>query len=322
MSNDSIKSSGNWHTDGGIVVPGATQQEYVPRGMEQTHTPTAPRRQTHMVLAADSAAQARQDSIARAKADSVRREVNHYGLVLTDPYGETAATSGADLRLGRESWIFAALAMLFCLICFKFRNSPRYLGSLMSELMSTRVRNNMFDNTVRETSFLIILNIGWSLCAGILLWNGVASGPVFNTAAMGFSIPDAPLAGIGLCSAVAAVYVGAMLLAYWGVGNVFSDKRTTAVWVSGAAASYALQTFFLLPLALLSLCYPGWQTGIMIAAAIVFIIFKILFIYKGIRIFLRQNISWLIFLYYLCSLEIVPLILTCITVFVVCSSWL
>ncbi len=306
--------------DAGIVVPGGAEQEFVPRGMERTQAPAPVRRVRPVEM--DSLSLAKADSIAKLKADSVRREVNHHGLVLTDPYADDAEQPHTFVSLGVESWVFALLAMLFSLICFKFKNSPRYLSTLMSDMVSTRVRGNMFDNTVRETSYLIILNTAWAVCAGILVWCGIAPGGVLNPAQYGFTIPDSPLGGIGICVASAAVYLGVMLLMYLGVGNTFSDKNTTSVWVRGASACYALQTFGLLPLALLGLCYPQWSSGVLIAAGVVYAAFKILFIYKGIRIFLRQNISWLIFLYYLCSLEIVPLILTYVAILQICSNWL
>lgn len=104
-------------------------------------------------------------------------------------------------------------------------------------------------------------------------------------------------------------YVIFMLLAYEITGNVFSDRNMTRLWVKGASALMGLQVFLFFPFALLSLCYPEWNRIILILAGIVFIIGKIQFIYKGFRIFFNQISSWLLFLYYLCSLEIVPLIL-------------
>ncbi|MDE6338919.1 MAG: DUF4271 domain-containing protein [Muribaculaceae bacterium] len=49
---------------------------------------------------------------------------------------------------------------------------------------------------------------------------------------------------------------------------------------------------------------------------------KIVFIYKGFRIFFQQLRSWLLFLCYLCSLEIVPLILAYLLAYQICVNLL
>jgi len=112
-----------------------------------------------------------------------------------------------------------------------------------------------------------------------------------------------------------------MLMAYWMVGNVFSDSKKTRLWVKGAAASTALETFLLFPVSLLMLIYPGWCGILLWIAAGVFIMGKIVFLYKGFRIFFAEISSWMLFLYYLCSLEIVPLILTFICAMLACVAW-
>lgn len=106
------------------------------------------------------------------------------------------------------------------------------------------------------------------------------------------------------------------------MGNVFSDRQLTRLWVKGATALMGLQSFMFFPLALLSLCYAEWGGIILILAGIVFVFGKIQFIYKGFRIFFNQMSSWLLFLYYLCSLEIVPLILAYLAALQICSMLL
>lgn len=135
---------------------------------------------------------------------------------------------------------------------------------------------------------------------------------------MSFKIPDKPAMGIAICSGVAAVYLLAMTIAYWVIGNVFAERRQTQMWVKGAAAAYGLETLVLFPVALLTLTYLAWNRTLLIIAAAVFVFGKIVFLYKGFRIFFTQISSWLLFLYYLCSLEIVPLILVYFGTVVLC----
>lgn len=219
------------------------------------------------------------------------------------------------------SWIYLGLAVLFCVIGIRFKNNTRYLSALVSDLTDTRLRHNAFDDTVRETSILVLLNVLWAACAGIFLWQAVK---LFHPLIPGFSfsIPDNQAGGIAICMGVAAAYLILINFAYLTVGNVFSDSGKTKLWMKGAGAATGLQTFLLFPLALLLLGYQAWAPIILILAASVFAIGKIVFLFKGFRIFFNQISSWLLFLYYLCSLEIVPLILTYLAALLACSAWL
>lgn len=219
------------------------------------------------------------------------------------------------------SWIYLGLIILFCFTAVKFKGSTKYLKAIFVDLTDTRVRHNVFDETVKETSLLVLMNMMWIVSVGILLWVLVTIVPGNNPAGS-LGIPDNQAKGIVLCTGVVAVYMIVIFVAYTIVGNVFSDSKLTRLWLKGAGASSALETFLMFPIALLALNYPAWEKELLIAAGIVFIIGKIIFLYKGFRIFFNQISSWLLFLYYLCSLEIVPLILTYVASVAVCASWL
>lgn len=323
---DSTSTSG-WHTVGEIVVPGAAQEHYLPQGANAKQKVV--KRNSYGGVKLDSLRQARLDSVAKAyadsvaqaKADSAYRDLNHHGLIIQDPYATSQEAQATPMAQDGISWLLAGLMLFFTLIGFKFKNSPRYLSSLSGALVSARVRGNMFDNTVKESSFLIILNAGWCLCAGIMLWYAMLPGYMLDASRFGLHIGESLLIGVGVCTACVAAYMLFKIATYWVVGNVFYDSRSTQLWVRGATASWGLQSLFFLPLVLLLLCMPAWGKILVIILASVFIFFKILFIYKGIRIFWRQNVSWMIFLYYLCSLEIVPLILVCVAALNLCAKW-
>lgn len=218
------------------------------------------------------------------------------------------------------SWVYLGMGVIFCLVAFQIRNSGRYFHSLINDIRDTRERHNVFDDTVKETWFLIVLNVTWCASMGVLTW---CSFPATHyPAEYSFSIPDRPAAGIGLAAGVWLLYDIVMMAVYWLVGNVFTDARKTGMWVRGAAATNGTEAFLLFPLALLALTQPEWNTGVLILAGIVFILGKFLFIFKGFRIFFNQFSSWLLFLYYLCSLEIIPLLLTYGLTLTLCSMWL
>ena len=49
---------------------------------------------------------------------------------------------------------------------------------------------------------------------------------------------------------------------------------------------------------------------IVVAGFAMLILVKFVFIIKGFRIFFTESSLWVVFLYYLCSLEIVPMVIT------------
>ncbi len=313
-------NGGSWQTVNGIVEPTAPSENLLPNGAEKMLSEKpAVTNWYPMKALSDSLLKAREDSLIRAANDSAAREHPAFGILLNSPYlEETEPVAKNPSGTEGLSWVYVGFAVLFCVLCLKFKKNTRYILALVSDLTQVRVRQNAFDDTVKETSFLLLLNLLWVCSVGVLLWKTVLY-MVPNDAAGSFSIPDRPGLGIALCCGVTAVYVILMTLAYTIIGNVFSDSRMTGMWVKGSLASQGLEAGFMFILALLSLCYTPWISNILLVSAGVFVIGKIFFICKGFRIFFQQSSSWLLFLYYLCSLEIIPLSLTYLATLQLCS---
>ncbi len=312
-----------WQTVNGIVEPVTGGSEHLlPKGAEKAHADKPAVKSFYgRSVVNDSLLKAREDSVIRAKNDSAAREHASYGIVLQTPYlDETPAMAQTGKNDGM-SWVFVGLAVLFCVICLRFKKNTRYIRALVYDLTQVRMRHNAFDDTVKETSFLLLLNLLWVCSAGVLLWKTVTITVPYNPF-YSFSIPDRPALGIALCCGVSLAYVLIMTLAYTVVGNVFSDSRMTGMWVKGSLASQALEAAPMFILALLALCYSPATETILLVAAGVFVLGKIIFLYKGFRIFFNQISSWLLFLYYLCSLEIVPLILAYFAALQICAMLL
>ncbi|MDE6341619.1 MAG: DUF4271 domain-containing protein [Muribaculaceae bacterium] len=215
------------------------------------------------------------------------------------------------------SWIILILFSLFLTACFRVRGNLKFVGSFFSDLVMVRERDNLFDTTVRETSliFLMLLLSGCSF--GVLLQQGVelfGSRLAVRADIPDITLPDfiagAELPSALICMALCCAYIGVMWLAYYLVGIVFSDGFHTWLWVRGFTAATALASVVMFPLALVSLIYPQWHSYTVAVALVMLILVKIVFIIKGFRIFFTESSSWVVFLYYLCSLEIIPLVLT------------
>lgn len=197
------------------------------------------------------------------------------------------------------SWIMGGLLLLFLIIAIRFHNNSKYLGAMLKSAVEVRERGNVFDDTVRETSFVILLNLMWAVCVGILLF-------IFAGGSMG--APGAAV-GMGISIGLSVIYELFLGASYWVVGSVFSDHLHTRMWLRGFLSANGLTTLILFPVAMMALCYPANAAVAVDIGLIAVIIGKIIFIWKGFRIFFSQIGSWVLFLYYLCSLEIVPLVL-------------
>ncbi len=257
-------------------------------------------------LRADSiAAQAAADSIAAlARADSIAQKYPLEGIILEAP--APAPAPEPLVGQGASSWVTGGLLLLFCVVALRFRNNYRYMVGLLRDLTEVRERHNMFDDTVRETSLLVLLNLLQAGCAGVVLAYAL------------FSLPS--LLQTGICTACCLAYTVVMWAAYNIVGSVFSDPLHTRMWVRGFISSQGLLSMLLLPVALLCLCYPANVPTLVWVGFGCLICAKLVFIWKGFRIFFTQISSWVLFLYYLCSLEVVPLILTAAGAVAACST--
>ena len=244
------------------------------------------------------------DSVAETAVDSSAVVVTPvWGLTLEPPETVAPPEPRPDTS-GGVSFISLALFLLFALIGIRFHNNRLFIDSLLRNLVEVKERGNLFDDTVRETSFLLFLNLMWCCCTGVALYRLLEVTVPGST----FSFP--PGGCMGICIGVAAAYMVFISAAVLTTGTVFADLSHARIWLRGLVASQGILGFFYFPLALAMLCYPGASIPLLWVAAVAFILARLTFIWKGMRIFFTEISSWVLFLYYLCSLEIVPLILT------------
>ena len=212
------------------------------------------------------------------------------------------------------SWIYVILFTVFILTCIRVRGNFKFIGAFFRDLVVVRERENLFDVTVKETSFIFLALLLSGCSIGVLLSLAV---PIFGGSVpikselpdFGFAITGDLLPAV-TCMTLACVYIGAMWICYAVVGKVFSDTLHTWLWVRGFTSGIGLAAAVFFPLALSALAYPAFAREIVLVAFAMLILVKLLFIVKGFRIFFTESSLWVVFLYYLCSLEIVPLVIT------------
>lgn len=221
----------------------------------------------------------------------------------------TGAAGGAD-----TSWVYVILFAIFFAASLRVRGNFKFAGAFFRDAVAVRERENIFDATVRETSFILLALLLSGCCLGVLLLEGVRhyGGLVPSGSRLpGISLPESgALLETGVCMALCCAYIGAMWAAYFFIGKVFSDDLHTSMWVRGFTSGMALSAAVFFPLALGALSYPGEGAAMAGAGLLMLILVKCAFIVKGFRIFFTESSLWVVFLYYLCSLEIIPLLIT------------
>jgi len=208
------------------------------------------------------------------------------------------------IRPGISTAFLAVIALLFVLSAFNFRTIRRLLGLYTDELVSVRKgRGNVFDDRpAGDTRVLILLIILAVISGGILLSVAVSA---FGGHGIG---PVMPL-GVARVTGIVGLYYIFGLVACNVVGYIFATPEGRSGWIRGYNASQILPGIALALPAAIVIFYPDTARWVVAIGAIVYLLAKILFISKGFRIFYDKIGSLLYFILYLCTLEIIPLIL-------------
>lgn len=204
---------------------------------------------------------------------------------------------------GYNSGILFIIIGMLLLVIANLQQVSRFFKTLMYDLHTVRRHSNVFDeHTVSETRLLAVLIVQLCVCEGILM-----------SAAFGeYTSPIPPsrlLTVYAVMAGLAMVYYLWQVIAYNVIGYTFSDKEDTRQWLRGFKASQALLGCALLPPTLALLFYQSLTIYLITIGVTLYVIFRIIFIIKGIRIFYHNFYSLVYFILYLCSVEIIPLMI-------------
>ncbi|MDE6484690.1 MAG: DUF4271 domain-containing protein [Duncaniella sp.] len=218
------------------------------------------------------------------------------------PYTRGIAPRERAMLPGYDSGIACLLIGAFLLIAFNLRHYTTMLKSLPRDLFSVRRRDNLFEeHTMNETRLLLSMIV--LLCLNVAI---VATACV--TAAK-VAPPLSHIAMIIMFAAAMAAYYVAQLCAYSTVGVVFADADVSRLWLKGFNASQSTLGLALVIPALVVVFDPAAVAPVAIVAAVLYLIARMIFIYKGFRLFYHKISSFVYFILYLCTLEVAPLFL-------------
>ncbi len=192
---------------------------------------------------------------------------------------------------GYDSGAMILLIGAFLILAFNFRHRSTYLKTFMQDLWSVRRRGNVFDDhTVNETRITASLLLLVCVCEGILTFCAVNSGELFT--------PGRIFPAIASAVGIAAGYYVWQLAAYSVTGYAFGTRSIRRQWLKGFNASQALLGLALTVPAVLALFNPNLAGGLAIFGAVLYGIARMIFIFKGFRLFYKNLFS---LVYFICT---------------------
>lgn len=212
---------------------------------------------------------------------------------------------------GDQGLVILIIALLMGL-CMSFKTVCRLWGELHRRLFASDRFRTAEHTTAAEKRTLFLL-----------LLMAIVFVTVPATAAMSLAFPDTFTA-----SATNSVYVGLLFslyilfqyAAYNVVGRTFASDESCTLWVQGFTSSTVFMGVFLALPALIILFYPVLSLPMVIASCAIYIIARIIFIFRGFRIFYTNYSSLVYFILYLCTLEIIPVFLLIHFARILCKS--
>jgi len=119
----------------------------------------------------------------------------------------------------------------------------------------------------------------------------------------------ASFSGTTAAMGILGLYYLFQIAVYSLIGYSFSSPEGRRQWVQGFAASSAIAGLALAAPALLIVCRPEWTTPMLWLSAAIYAASRAVFVVKGFKIFYHKLRSLLYFILYLCTLEIIPVLL-------------
>ena len=201
-----------------------------------------------------------------------------------------------------RSGLLAAIAFFCLVMVFNFKHLRRVCGHYMEALTRPRTgRTNLFDeHPASETRLTLLLMAQFAVCAGILLCEGLVHAN---------SLPSATNLSMKAVVALVVGYVVLQAVVYSITGYTFGGRDVMRRWMASFSAVHSLMgVVAIVPMAL-AVFYPQAVGGVCTASAVLYVLGRIVFIFRGFKIFYDKILSCFYFILYLCTLEIIPLFL-------------
>jgi hypothetical protein len=246
-----------------------------------------------------------------AAADTSLGSIDTLAVMEVPPKGEAVPFARSPLH-DTPSMVLLIAGLIA--VALSYHTGYKYIENFFHYMFSTRRRENMFeDHTVNETSILAALIANTCIVEGFLIYMAVQ----LLRPDLAPSLQSNTFLHIGAFCTIAVGFYAIQWLIYKIMGYTFSDKEGTKLWLDGFKATQALLGLVLLPVLVLLMVYTSHGKMLLGVAALLYLVARVIFIFKGFRIFYSNLSSYLYFILYLCAVEIVPLvILTGVTIWI------
>jgi hypothetical protein len=201
-----------------------------------------------------------------------------------------------------DTSLMGVLVILLLFITLSFRHCGHLFKNLFKDLWAVRTRAKNFDeHTSNETRLMVLYGVQLTVYMGILL--NAAANIYHGTPVMADKFENI----LSLILLSMGYYIF-QLAAYSTVGYAFAESEGRRQWMRGFNASQTLLGFALALPALVTVFYPAAATKMLQIAAILYILARLVFVFKGFKIFYHKISSLVYFILYLCTLEVIPVI--------------
>ncbi len=245
--------------------------------------------------------------------DSVYEHIDQMP-VLEMPAAGNAITHNSSPLHDTGSMIMFLLSCLFLLT--SYRLGSVYIANLGHNMFSTKGKDDLYsDHTMSDTRIIIALIVNTCLMEGMLLFYGLS----WYAPKLALALQSSVFLHVFVLVLAAGLFITLQLFFYRLIGFTFSDERLTELWVGGFLASQATLGLVLFPVVVITLVFPSTIKSMLTLAIVLYILARIVFIWKGFRIFFNNFSSSIYFILYLCAVEIVPPLLALAGTVYICS---
>lgn len=225
--------------------------------------------------------------------------------VITVPDAVAAPEPRIKSPLYDNGTMLLVLAVIF-VITVSYSKGYKYVADFFHNISSVRARQNLFeDHTVKETQIMTALTANTCIFESILLFEAFL-----------MLHPEAAVPGrhifkyVATLAVAAALFHLAQLALYHLLGFIFSDNASTKLWLDAFKAVRSMLGVVLAPVAFAMMICPSFTKMALIISILLYFAAQLIIICKAFRIFFNNLQSSLYFILYLCSVEIVPVILS------------
>lgn len=203
--------------------------------------------------------------------------------------------------LRMDGWVTIVLLVCFCFSSWVLSHSRKFLLQQGRDFILHRERADLFAvSTGSDVRFLLLLVGQTCVLAGIYLFDC-------------FSGVQPVLAGditswkpMGIYMLVCLGYVFIKWLLYSFIGWIFFDKDKVSLWIESYSTLLYYLGFALFPLVLFIVYFNVNLELVCITGLSLVVIFKILSLYKWLKLFCNNLYGCFLLILYFCALEIIP----------------